>query len=87
VPTAGGSGAPLARSHATAALGCTQISEILYTPGVALVAPLPAAFELATVYAVAVGRDAGTGMLARQFAAALAGPASAELRRAGGFDA
>ena len=39
-------------------VGCTQITEIRYTPGVALVGPLPPEFELATVYTAAVAADA-----------------------------
>jgi hypothetical protein len=34
------------------------VTEILYTPGVELVAPLPPRFELATVYTVAVSARA-----------------------------
>ena len=44
----------LALHPGTGAMGCTQITEINYTPGVALVGPLPDAFELATVYTAAV---------------------------------
>ncbi|MFM7531665.1 MAG: substrate-binding domain-containing protein, partial [Rubrivivax sp.] len=40
----------LAAAGSAAPIGCTQITEILYTPGVELVAPLPLRFELATVY-------------------------------------
>ncbi len=36
-------------------VGCTQVTEILYTPGVVLVGALPPGFDLATVYSVAVG--------------------------------
>jgi molybdate transport system substrate-binding protein len=35
-------------------IGCTQATEILSTPGIVLVAPLPAGCELATVYTAAV---------------------------------
>jgi molybdate transport system substrate-binding protein len=75
--------AALAASGPSGAIGCTQITEILYTEGVTLVAPLPAPFELSTVYAVAVA--AGADAPARAFAARLAGPASSALRRSGGF--
>lgn len=67
------------------AIGCTQASEILYTRGVELVGALPREFELSTVYAVAVCTKAGND-LARTFAQALAGDASRELRRRGGFE-
>ncbi len=43
----------LAASDAANPIGCTQATEILYTPGVDLVAMLPRRFELATVYTAA----------------------------------
>ena len=67
------------------ALGCTQVTEILYTPGVTLVGPLPAPFELTTVYAVAVSRDAVEPALAQEFAARLAGVENLMLRQSHGF--
>ena len=36
------------------ALGCTQVTEILYTPGLTLAGPLPEPFGLATAYAAGV---------------------------------
>ena len=66
-------------------IGCTQISEILYTSGVALVGALPSEFALSTVYSAAVCRDAAEPALARAFAKVLAGPESVAMRRAGGF--
>jgi molybdate transport system substrate-binding protein len=67
-------------------VGCTQVTEILYTPGVALAGPLPAEFELATVYSVAVASGARDPALARRFTALVAGEASRGLRAAGGFE-
>jgi molybdate transport system substrate-binding protein len=67
-------------------LGCTQITEILYTPGVALVAPLPAEFELATVYTAGVCRGAAEPQAARRFVALLTGGNSRELREQAGFE-
>jgi len=75
----------LADTTGPGAVGCTQVTEILYTPGVDLVGPLPAEFTLATMYAVAVGTRAPHGALARRFAALIAGPASQNLRERGGF--
>ena len=46
------------RRSAAGAIGCTQITEINYTPGIALVGALPEAFELATVYSAAVSAKA-----------------------------
>ena len=67
-------------------VGCTQISEIKYTPGVVLVGPLPAEFELSTVYTVAVCTAARESDLARRFAELLSGPATRPLRQSAGFE-
>ena len=76
----------LARSTEPTPLGCTQITEIKYTPGVALVGPLPAEFELATVYTGAVCAGARSGDLARDFLRMLCGPAAQTLREDSGFE-
>lgn len=68
------------------AIGCTQITEILYTPGIALVGPLPDAFELATVYTAAVATRAEQPVLAQRFIDLLAGPATRQMRAEGGFE-
>lgn len=75
----------LAQSGAAGAIGCTQVTEILYTTGVDLVGVLPAPFALATPYAAAVNGQARHPDLARRFARLLTGENSAELRAAGGF--
>jgi molybdate transport system substrate-binding protein len=67
-------------------LGCTQVTEILYTPGVQLVDVLPKAFELATVYTAAVAVKADQPQAARMMIDLLTAPGAAELRRAGGFE-
>jgi molybdate transport system substrate-binding protein len=83
-------GATAMREMAKAAqarpLGCTQITEIICTPGVALVAPLPAEFELATVYTAGVCRGAASPEAARRFVALLTGDDSRELRQRAGFE-
>ena len=79
--------AQLAKSSASAPIGCTQITEILYTPGVTLAGALPAELELSTVYAAAVSGRARAPEAARQLVALLAGPDAAKTRRAGGFEA
>jgi len=68
------------------AIGCTQATEIRYTPGLALVGALPAPFALATVYSAAVASQARDDEGALRFIDLLSGSASAELRRDGGFD-
>lgn len=67
-------------------LGCTQITEILNTPGVQLIAPLPKEFELATVYTAALCARATQPKAARELIALLASADAAELRRVCGFD-
>ena len=67
-------------------LGCTQVTEINYTPGVELVGNLPPEFELATDYTVGVCTGSSQPALAEQFAQWLTGPQSHDVRRAGGFE-
>ncbi len=68
------------------AMGCTQVSEIIYTPGVALVAALPTAFELATLYTAGVAANARVPVLAHAFMQVLRGPAMADILASGGFE-
>ncbi len=75
----------LAAATARGAIGCTQVTEIRYTPGIALVGTLPAEFELATVYSVAVSAGAAEPDLARQFARLLTAPANRSVLDAAGF--
>jgi molybdate transport system substrate-binding protein len=77
----------LAQADEPGLIGCTQITEILYTPGVTLVGPLPSEFELATVYSAAVATAAQAPAAALRFVQMLTAPASRELRRGGGFEA
>jgi molybdate transport system substrate-binding protein len=77
----------LAASTSAMPIGCTQHTEILYTPGVRLVAPLPRQFELATEYVAAVTMRAADPALAARFIGALAGADAQVLRAAGGFEA
>jgi molybdate transport system substrate-binding protein len=51
-----------------------QISEIVAMPGVRLVGPLPAEIQNATIYAGAIGAEAGDPDAARRFLATLSGP-------------
>jgi molybdate transport system substrate-binding protein len=76
----------LAAATSARPIGCTQHTEILYTPGVRLVAALPRAFELATVYVAAVSARAADAALARRFVQLLAGADAHALRSAGGFE-
>ena len=75
----------LAGATSARPIGCTQETEILATPGIVYVAPLPKELELATVYTVGICAGAREPALARQFAAMLTAPASQDLRRRLGF--
>jgi molybdate transport system substrate-binding protein len=76
----------MAEAEGPGLIGCTQVTEIRYTPGVQLVAMLPKEFELATVYTAAVTSKAEQPQAARMLIDLLASPTAAELRRAGGFE-
>ncbi len=76
----------LAQAAGRGAIGCTQITEIRYTPGVVLVGALPPGFELATVYSAAVCAGAREPELARRFIARLSDPAARPLRESAGFE-
>jgi molybdate transport system substrate-binding protein len=76
----------LAQSAESPTIGCTQVTEIRYTPGVTLVGPLPAEFELATTYAVGVYFKAHQPELAHTFAELLSGEPTRELRLTCGFE-
>jgi molybdate transport system substrate-binding protein len=66
-------------------IGCTQVTEILITPGIALVANLPLAFELATVYTAAVCTASRQPQAAAQLIDQMISPLHAGLRQQGGF--
>jgi molybdate transport system substrate-binding protein len=67
-------------------IGCTQMTEILYTPGVTWVASLPAVFELATVYTAAVCSSAANPQAAAAMVALLSALSTADQRQAAGFE-
>ena len=76
----------MAAARARRPIGCTQVTEILNTPGVTLVAPLPKEFELATVYTAGVCTRAALPDQARRLAALLAGGGVREVRERMGFE-
>lgn len=76
----------MAASTESGLIGCTQVTEILFAPGVELVARLPQAFELVTVYTAAVCTQSDQPQAARMLIDLLAGPAAAQKRLAGGFE-
>lgn len=66
-------------------IGCTQATEILATSGVRLVAPLPAGFDLETVYTAAVSSTSSHPEIAAKFVERLAGEIARAVRNAAGF--
>jgi molybdate transport system substrate-binding protein len=66
-------------------IGCTQVSEILYTPSVQLVAELPEPLQLRTTYAVALTISGLESEDAHKILEQLTASATLPLRRAGGF--
>ncbi len=78
--------AALAQAAEADAVGCTQVTEILITPGVRLMGLLPAPHALATTYTAAVAAGAQEAELARALIGELTGPAAGETRRSCGFE-
>jgi molybdate transport system substrate-binding protein len=76
----------LARSAGRRPIGCTQVTEILATPGVTPAGPLPAPFELATLYTAGVATRATRPQEARRLAALLTSDDSRAARDRAGFE-
>ena len=68
------------------AIGCTQVSEILNTPGVRLLGALPKRFELATLYTAAVAAAAQRPEAATRCITLLSAAAERPVRQRCGFD-
>ena len=75
----------LAKAPSARPIGCTQVTEILNTPGVTLVGPLPKGCELATVYTTAVCTRAALPDAARRLIDLLTAEGSSTLRERAGF--
>lgn len=75
----------LAASTGRRPIGCTQSTEIIVTPGIVLVAPLPSGCDLATVYTCAIGAKAEAPAEAAEFIALVVGDAGRCFRRKLGF--
>lgn len=75
----------LAKATGERPIGVTQITEILNTAGVTLVAPLPREFELATVYTAAVCTRAAAPDAARRLVALLSAGETLAVRDRAGF--
>ena len=76
----------MAKDHIQGALGCTQVTEINYTPGVEVISLLPKRFELNTLYSAASALRGHQPSLANDFIRFLSGDSPAkEARLSGGF--
>lgn len=77
----------MAAAGAPRSIGCTQVTEILYTDGAQLAGLLLLQFELSTAYTAAVGAHAAEPALAARLIA-LAGVRDdlRDLRWGGGFE-
>jgi molybdate transport system substrate-binding protein len=75
----------LAASDALTAIGCTQSTEIINTPGVVVSAALPPGYELATVYSAAVTSQSRQAADAKRLIALLTAAELSELRERAGF--
>lgn len=67
-------------------IGCTQATEILYTPGVKLTDLLPAEYELSTLYSVAVPARSQHAVAAQALLNQLVNASTLEQRRSAGFE-
>ncbi len=75
----------LAASTERRPIGCTQVTEILSTPGIRLIAPLPKGCDLATTYTAGVVARSSNKDAARALVAMLAEPGMADIRSRCGF--
>ena len=75
----------LAASKSVRPIGCTQATEILGTPGIVLVGPLPPGCELRTVYTAAIAARAAAPDAARALIARLTNEADRSARSKLGF--
>lgn len=76
----------MARDADPRAVGITQVSEILYTPGVRLLGALPAPHGLATLYSAAQCNSGVRGAAAALLLARLTGQCEAARRKQAGFE-
>lgn len=76
----------LAASSGAGHVGCTQASEILFTPGLRLLGALPAGLALATTYSAAQAARTHQTELASAFVELLAGAETLALRTQCGFE-
>lgn len=75
----------LAASKANRPIGCTQTTEILNTPGLTLIGPLPHGYELATMYTAALTATTEHAAMGQAFIDLLTAVDHRTLRRKAGF--
>ena len=75
----------MAQERVPGAIGCTQMTEILWVQGVQLVAPQPQSLQAPTTYALGVAARSVDPATARAFAQRLTGKDAAALLSAAGF--
>jgi len=75
----------LAAADSARPIGCTQATEIIAVPGVAVAASLPKGYDLTTVYTAAVVRKAQAAAMAARLIARLTDDAGRNNRRQAGF--
>jgi molybdate transport system substrate-binding protein len=75
----------LAASSEVNPIGCTQVTEILATPGVRLVAPLPPGLDLTTTYTAGIVAKSTNQAAAQQLITLLSTPANIDTRTTCGF--
>ena len=78
--------AAMAQRQESGLIGCSQFTEINYTQGIDLVDVLPAEFELSTDYTLGICTGTNEPDQAQILAQLLSGPASASVRKQGGFE-
>jgi molybdate transport system substrate-binding protein len=77
--------AALAAATSPRPIGCTQVTEILNTRGVQLIAPLPPGYDLATTYTAGIATNARAPAAAGQLTRLLTSDAAAAARSKAGF--
>jgi molybdate transport system substrate-binding protein len=75
----------LAQAPEPNAVGCTQVTEILFAPGVRVTGLLPPPYELTTTYTAAVCSQATEAALAVHLIGALVAADAAQARKECGF--
>ena len=76
----------MAADPRSSVIGCAQITQIRYSPGISLAGAFPPQFERATVYAAAVSAQARQPEQARRFVELITGARTRVMRQQVGFE-